>query len=110
MAFEASNAAKAYERNIFSKNHDYIKVFPCHGEHVHVRTYIWGLNARVAENYEQTHIRRTSTVYDNNNINYVLLKYIRIRNAFCIRKHVMESICNSASGVRTKNGHLYGGK
>ena len=41
---------------------------------------------------------------------YVTLKYIRIRNAFCRRKHVTESIRNIASGVGTKNGHLYRGK
>ena len=77
---------------------------------IHVPIF-WGLDARVAENYEQTHTHRTSTVYDNNTTNYyVTLKHIRIRNVFCIRKHVTESICNIASGVGTKNGHLCRGK
>ena len=33
------NDAVASEPNIFSENHDYIKFFPCRGEHV--RTYLY---------------------------------------------------------------------
>ena len=51
-----TNDAVASERSIFSENHDYIKVFPCRGEHVH--TYISGTRCMW---WQKTTNRQTDT-------------------------------------------------
>ena len=61
-----------------------------------------------SENHDYNNYRKVFRCRDNKY--YVTLKYIRIRNAFCIRKHVTENIRNIARGVGTKNGLLCRGK